>query len=225
MSQALRIPPGDARLKSLIVALIATLVASCASTNTSVERGRWPTLVDVVEKSSFTPEGLAKLDTRMKEAVDKGEVSGLVTLLVQHGQVAQFKSHGVQAYETGAPMSVNSLFRIYSMTKPVTGVALMQLYEKGLWKLDDPVTKFVPELAGLKVIKSRDANADVIEVNRSPTMRELMTHTAGFGYGLSSGNPVDDAFRRENPLGKQNLHSYPSPFTPCPFQNARFNPA
>jgi CubicO group peptidase (beta-lactamase class C family) len=126
---------------------------------------------------------------------------------VRRGQVASFNAHGVQAYETKAPMTVDSLFRIYSMTKPITGVAMMQLYEKGLWKLDDPVTKFVPELANLKVHKGMDASGKpmLVDVTRPATMRELMTHTAGFGYGLSAGNPVDDAFRADPPLAKPNL--------------------
>jgi CubicO group peptidase (beta-lactamase class C family) len=100
-------------------------------------------------------------------------------------------------------MTENTLFRIYSMTKPVTGVAMMQLYEKGLWKLDDPITKFLPELAGLKVMKSKDA--PLADANRPATMRELMTHTAGFGYGLSQVHPVDQMFAKENPLGKSDM--------------------
>lgn len=190
---------------ALVLVLVAALTA-CASTGIST-KSQWPTQANVVESAGFSAAGLAALDARMKEAVDKKEVTGIVTLLARKGQVAQFTSYGVQSFETGTPMKADSLFRIYSMTKPITGVAMMQLYEKGLWQLDDPVTKFVPELANLKVYTGKDANGkeQYVNANRPATMRELMTHTAGLGYGLAAGNPVDDAFREKNPLGTANL--------------------
>lgn len=189
----------------VLTAALLTVSAGTASAQ-SARPGAWPTPADVVgEKAGFSREGLAKLDARMKEAVDKGEVSGIVTLLARKGQVAQFTAHGVQSYETGVPMSEKTLFRIYSMTKPVTGVALMQLYEKGLWKLDDPITKFIPEFANLKVMRSKDSGLE--ELKRPPTMLELMTHTAGFGYGLMQFHPVDQMFAKENPLAKPDMKS------------------
>jgi CubicO group peptidase (beta-lactamase class C family) len=205
MLEALRKRAIDARVKTFLVLSAAALVTACGSNGTAPARtGAWPTTVDVaVAKTGFSADGLAKLDARMKEAVDRGQVSGIVTLLARHGQVAQFTSHGVQAFETGVPMTEKTLFRIYSMTKPVTGVAMMQLYEKGLWNLDDPITKYLPELTGLKVMKSKDA--PLVDANRPATMRELMTHTAGFGYGLSPVHPVDQVFSKENPLGKADM--------------------
>jgi CubicO group peptidase (beta-lactamase class C family) len=208
MIDALQQQRARLRTRSLLAVLAAVLVASCASTSStrSSSTASWPTPADVAPATTgFTPEGLAKLDARMKEAVDKGEVSGLVTLLVRHGKVAQFTSHGVQAYETKVPMTEKTLFRIYSMTKPITGVAMMQLYEKGLWKLDDPITKFVPEFANLKVMKSKDSGVEPLA--KTATMRQLMTHTAGFGYGLSAVHPVDQMFAKENPLGKPDFQS------------------
>ena len=198
------------RFKGLLVVFVASLVTACGSTSTSSSTlkhaASWPTPADVAPANTgFSAEGLAKLDARMKEAVDKGEVSGVVTLLVRHGEVAQFKAHGVQSFESNVPMSEKTLFRIYSMTKPVTGVAMMQLYEKGLWKLDDPITKFVPEFANLQVMKSKDSGLEPL--TRTPTMKELMTHTAGFGYGLSPVHPVDQMFAKANPLGKPDMKS------------------
>jgi CubicO group peptidase (beta-lactamase class C family) len=189
-----------------LIIVLAAVLAACASTGAN--RAQWPTPANIaVDNAGFSASGLAALDAKMKEAVDKQEVSGIVTLLVRHGQIAQFTAHGVQSFDSGAPMKVDSLFRIYSMTKPITGVAMMQLYEKGLWKLDDPVTKFVPELTKLQVYKGKDVDGKpiLVNVNRPATMRELMTHTAGFGYGLAAGNPIDDAFREKNPLGAANM--------------------
>ncbi len=96
---------------------------------------------------------------------------------------------------------------MYSQTKPVVGVAMMILFEQGRWRLDDPVSKFVPEFAGLKVMSGVDAKGQPIltEMKRPPTMLELMTHTAGFGYGLRSGNPVDDAFHDQRVLASHGL--------------------
>jgi CubicO group peptidase (beta-lactamase class C family) len=201
------------KVKQWLVFVLAAFLVACASSSSgpsASSAAKWPAPANVaVEKAGFTSAGLAAFDARMKEAVDKGEISGIVTLVSRHGQLAAFNAHGVQSYESKTPMTVDSLFRIYSMTKPITGVALMQLYEKGLWKVDDPVTKFVPELANLKVYKGKDADGKEIFVPaaRPATMRELMTHTAGLGYGLSATNPVDIAFQAEAPLAKPNMKS------------------
>jgi CubicO group peptidase (beta-lactamase class C family) len=208
MIEALSKRDTNARVKNFLLLFVATLVTACGSNGTTPvgNTGAWPTRADVaVAKTGFSADGLAKLNARMKEAVDQGQVSGIVTLLARHGHIAQFTSHGVQAYETGVPMTDKTLFRIYSMTKPVTGVAMMQLYEKGLWKLDDPITRYLPEFAALKVMKSKDA--PLVDAKRPATMRELMTHTAGFGYGLSLVHPVDQMFSKENPLGKPDMKS------------------
>ncbi len=161
---------GLVKAKQWSVLVAATLLAITANAAGS----KWPTPKDVaVAQAGFSAAGLAALDAKMQEAVDKRQVSGIVTLLARHGHVAAFNMHGVQAFETNAPMTPDSLFRIYSMTKPITGVAMMQLYEKGLWKLDDPITKFVPELANLKVQNGVDGEGKAILVNveHTATMR------------------------------------------------------
>ena len=191
--------------------VLLSIYALSASTlvQADSQSGAWPTKSDVVgTQAGFSAEGLAALDARMKQAVDEKQVAGVVTLLSHKGKVAAFNAHGAQSFEAGsAPMSENSIFRIYSMTKPITGVAMMQLYEKGLWKLDDPVSKFVPELANMKVVTGKDAQGKPVIVNatRPATMREIMSHTAGLGYGLQPGNPVDDAFIAEKPMNQKDL--------------------
>jgi CubicO group peptidase (beta-lactamase class C family) len=172
-------------------------------------------------KLGFSAEGLAALDARMAKSVADQDVAGMVTLLIKDGDVAQFKAYGVQSGDpkTGAPMTQDSLFRIYSMSKPITGVAMMQLYEQGKWNLDDPVTKFVPELASLKVLTMKD-NKPVMkggkpvlaDLKAPPTMRQLMSHTAGLGYGLcctdpkgANYNPSDEAFVKQGVLASKDL--------------------
>jgi CubicO group peptidase (beta-lactamase class C family) len=133
-------------------------------------------------------------------------------MLIRHGQVADFKSFGQQAPDK--PMALDSLFRIYSMSKPITGVAMMQLYEQGKWRLDDPITNYVPEFANLKeltwdkngnVVMGADGKPVLTTPKRPATMRQLMSHTAGFGYGLSDGDPVNKAFRERGVLSSSNL--------------------
>jgi len=102
-------------------------------------------------------------------------------------------------------MAEDTIFRIRSMTKPVTGVAMMQLWEQGKWKPEDPVTKFLPELANLKVATSTDNLDNLAPAKRAPTMNEVMTHTAGFGYGLSANNAVDRAYIADQPMEKKDL--------------------
>jgi CubicO group peptidase (beta-lactamase class C family) len=169
----------------------------------------------------FTAEGLAAMDARFAKAVADQDVAGMVTLLIKDGEVAQFNAYGVQSGDpkTGTPMTKESMFRIYSMTKPITGVALMQLYEQGKFTLEDPVTKFVPELASLKVLTMKD-NKPVMQGGKPvladpkspPTMRQLMSHTAGFGYGLCCGdpkganyNPADEQFQQQAVLASKDL--------------------
>jgi len=96
------------------------------------------------------------------------------------------------------------------MTKPITGVAMMQLYEKGLWKPEDPVTKYVPEFANLKVYKGDDPDTKqpiLVNASRPATMREVFTHTAGYGYGLSANNYVDRLYQEDSPMGAKDMNA------------------
>jgi CubicO group peptidase (beta-lactamase class C family) len=193
-----------------LVAGMAAALAACATSGEgapAADKGAWPTKADVAPtQTAFTPEGLAALDARVKEAVDKGEVAGVSHILIKDGQVALFNMYGAQAYG-GPPITENTLFRIRSMTKPVTGVAMMQLYEKGLWKPEDPITKFLPEMANLKVAvgENPDGTIKTEPAKRAPTMHELMTHTAGFGYGLSAASAVDREFIKNHPMAQKDL--------------------
>lgn len=147
------------------------------------------------ESAGFSAEGLKKLDAHMQGLVDQGHLPGVTTMLVRHGKVVNFEVHGKKGFD-GPPMTKDTIFRIYSQTKPVTGVAMMILFEEGKWTLDDPVSKFIPEFANLRVFKSvnADGSFDTVPAERPPTMRELMSHSAGFAYGLVPDNPLDKAY-------------------------------
>ena len=155
----------------------------------------------------FDAQRLERLDAAMAKVVKDGRVAGMSTLLVRHGKMVQFKTYGQASLADARPMTKDTIVRIYSMTKPITGVAMMMLFEEGKWNLDDPVSKHIPELANLTVLSGVDDKGQIttVPVKRSPTMRELMSHTAGFGYGLEYTNPVDKQFRDKMVLASPSL--------------------
>ncbi|MEM9571349.1 MAG: serine hydrolase domain-containing protein [Pseudomonadota bacterium] len=135
---------------------------------------------------AFTEDGLAALEAKMRAFVADGDAAGVTGMLVKDGKVVQYVEEGIMQAETGEPIKSDTIHRIYSMTKPITGVAMMMLYEEGAFELDDPITKFVPEFEGLKILgqPDEDENPTYIDANRVATMRDLMAHRAGFGYGF-----------------------------------------
>ena len=141
------------------------------------------------------PAALRKLDDQLHALVDQGKLAGVVTLVARKGRVAHFDAYGRRDVESGAPLARDTIFRIASMTKPVTGVAMLMLYEEGKWRLDDPVAKHIPEFANLKV-KAPDGSH--VPQTRPMTMAELMSHTAGFD--VSAGYEAHDIAPRDKPL-------------------------
>jgi CubicO group peptidase (beta-lactamase class C family) len=158
----------------------------------------------------FSAEGLAALESRMAEYVETGRLKGISTLLVKDGAIIHYADHGIARDEGALPVAEDTIFRIYSMSKPVTGAALMTLYDDGHFSLDDPVSKFVPEFANLRVYKGLDeAGAMILEDARHiPTMREILSHTGGFAYGLFGDDPVNQAYRDQRVLGSPDLDTY-----------------
>lgn len=144
------------------------------------------------ESVGFSTARLERLHTFLQQAVDKKQVAGVVTVLARHGKVVDYRAYGVRDLDTKVPMTTDTIFRDYSMTKPVTGVAMMILYEEGKWQPSDPISKFIPELANLRVFAGFNGPGQMILAlpDHPPTMRELMTHTAGFTYG-DGDTPVD----------------------------------
>ena len=144
------------------------------------------------ESVGFSSERLERLHALIQDEVNQKELAGGVTILARHGKVLDYHVYGQRDMATGAAMTKDTIFRDYSMTKPVTGVAMMILYEEGKWLPSDPISKFIPEFAHLKVFNGVDANGKMIlaDPDHAPTMRELMTHTAGFTYG--NGNTLAD---------------------------------
>ena len=154
------------------------------------------------ERVGFSSDSLKELDAAMQGIVDKKQLAGVVTLVARHGQVVQHKAYGVQDIDGQKPMALDAIMRIYSMTKPIAGAAMMMLYEEGKWRLDDPITRYIPELAKLQVFlgENPDGTMKLEDARRPMTMRELMTHSGGLGYILNPNAPVDKLFIKENVL-------------------------
>ena len=137
--------------------------------------------------AGMSAEGLDKLGAAMRSHVDGGSLAGVVTLVARHGKIAHFEAYGKQDIAADVPMTKDTIFRIYSMTKPIAGVALMTFYDEGRFSLDDPVAKFIPEFADLKVAKAPgpDGMPEVEDPVHPMTIRELVSHTAGLTTGSS----------------------------------------
>jgi CubicO group peptidase (beta-lactamase class C family) len=168
--------------------LLATLLLWLASAATAADLPRSP-----AERVGMSPERLGRITSLAQRYVDEGKLAGIVTVVARHGKVVHYEALGKLNLESGAPMTRDSLFRIYSMSKPITAVAAMMLYEEGKFQLTDPVSKFLPELKNVKVLK------DGVEVAASSqmTMQQLLSHTAGFSYGFSDADVVDKRYRDE----------------------------
>ncbi len=146
------------------------------------------------EDLGFCPQRLARLDRAMAGVVAEGTFAGMVTALGRRGRMIGIRGHGTLALDSTVPMAGDTIFRVASMTKPVTGVAMMLLHEEGLWRPEDPIRQHIPEFADLMVYAGEDADGTIaLEAPcHAPTMGELMTHTAGFSYGFDSArNAVD----------------------------------
>jgi len=185
--------------KFIAAALAATLLGGGSTATLAAPLGAassTPAIAPAAPESvGFSAEGLKKLDAHMQNLVDTGHLPGVTTMLVRHGKVVHYEVHGKKGFD-GPPMTKDTVFRIYSQSKPVTGVAMMILFEEGKWKLDDPVSKYIPEFASLRVFKgiNPDGSFDTVPADRPPTMRELMSHSGGFAYGLVPDNPIDKAY-------------------------------
>ena len=138
------------RLSRFVAAalLTAVLAPSTVSTQRRVAVATAPSLpVASPESVGFVAGGLDKMDAGMQDLVDKKHLAGIVTLVARHGKVVQHKAYGMQDAEWQTPMRTDTIARIYSMTKPVTGVAMMMLHEEGKWQPSDPIAKHIPEFA------------------------------------------------------------------------------
>ncbi len=195
-------------MKNIRIALAALLVALPSlpsSAQTPAHHSSDMTLVKP-ESVGFSTERLERLHQLIQQEIDRKQLAGAVTILARHGRIVDYRTYGQRDIATGAAMTKDVIFRDYSMTKPVTGVAMMILYEEGKWLPSDPISKYIPEFAHLKVFKGVDADGKMILVDpdHAPTMQELMSHSAGFSYGRGH-TVVDTMFQEKKVMQSANL--------------------
>jgi len=147
----------------------------------------------------------AAMDKALAKMVTDGRVVGASALVWQNGRQVYFGATGFADREKAKPLTRDAILQIFSMTKPVTGVALMQLWEKGLFGLDDPLDRYFPEFAQMQVYAGKDASGAprYVPASRKITIRDIMRHTAGFAYG-GGDTPAHDAFVKADPLNWNN---------------------
>jgi CubicO group peptidase (beta-lactamase class C family) len=142
------------------------------------------------EDIGLSTAGLARLGSVMRAEIERGRVPGAVALVARRGRLACFESFGRRDPAQADPMAKDSIFRIYSMTKPIVSVATMMLWEEGRFLLSDPIGKFLPELGHRKVALVRGTETELVDAERPITIQDLLRHTSGLTYEFRGSGPV-----------------------------------
>lgn len=143
------------------------------------------------QNNGFAPDRIAAIPVRMKQFVQEREVAGTVVLIQRRGKTVLLDAQGLASIEEGKPMETDAIFQVMSMTKPITAIALMTCVERGLVNLDDPAERYLPNLSKIRV---KQPDGTLTTPKNRPTVRQLITHTAGFGSNDPGG--LDDDAKR-----------------------------
>ena len=148
------------------------------------------------ESVGLSTAGLERIDEFLQSLIDAGDLGGVATLTARHGKVVHRSHLGKKNVETGEAVADDTMFRIFSMTKPVTGTAMSILRGEGRWHPDDTIAKHLPEFEGVRVFAglAEDGTPKTVTADHAPTMREVMTHTAGLSYGFNPDDPLDKLY-------------------------------
>ncbi|MFC4309766.1 serine hydrolase domain-containing protein [Steroidobacter flavus] len=175
----------------------------------------------------ISAERLQRVDAFIDAAIDKGQYLGAVTLIARHGKIVSWKAHGKRQIDAPDALDPNAIFRIYSMTKPIASVAALMLMEQGKFQLDDPVSKYLPEFAEVRVFTGGTADAPELRESKRPlTVRHLLIHAAGFTSGETTPPAVLDLIERAELNRAPDLQSYARALSKVPLAadpGARFS--
>ena len=147
------------------------------------------------EDVGLSSERLERVDRWMERLVEERKLAGVLTMVARRGHTVWLRTRGMADLARGRPMAPDSIFRIYSMTKPLTSVAIMMLYEEGRFQLDDPITRFLPCFQNMRVHSGGGGSESSVPAERDITFRDLLTHTSGLTYGFMESTPVDAMYR------------------------------
>jgi len=167
---------------------------------------------------------LATIRTLMNKHVAEKKIPGAFGLIARRGKIAYQEAFGMADMEAGKPMQMDTIHRIYSMSKPITSVAVMMLYEEGKFQLNDPVGKYLPEFAKMQVgVEEKDSQTGKPVLKTAPakrpiTVRDLLRHTAGLTYGVFGDTLVDQEYRKAKILGELNLADFVADLSKIPLQ-------
>ncbi len=163
-----------------------------------------PLTMSKPEDVGLSSERLQRINQMIQRRIDAGELAGAVTLVARRGKIAHFEAQGVSDLESRKPMTKDSLFRIASMSKPVTGVAIMMMVEEGKVRLTDPVSRYIPEFRGIKVAVAQPGSTAgapkfyTVPADREITVRDLLIHTSGLGSGPMANSELANFARKPN---------------------------
>ncbi|MEP7338055.1 MAG: serine hydrolase domain-containing protein [Acidobacteriota bacterium] len=167
---------------------------------------------------------LAYIRTVMNQHVAEKKIPGAFGLIARRGKIAYQEAFGMADMEAGKPMRMDTIHRIYSMSKPITSVAVMMLYEEGKFQLNDPVAKYLPEFAKMQIgVEEKDPQTGKpvlkpVPAKRPITVRDLLRHTAGLTYGVFGDTLVDQEYRKSKILGQMNLADFVTDLSKIPLQ-------
>ncbi len=166
------------------------------------------------ESVGLSSIALKNIHSTTQSYVDSGQLQGVVTMVSRHGKVVYKNAVGKLDIETGAVMTEDSLFRIYSMTKPIVTAAAMQLYEQGKFQLTDPLAKYLPEFKQTKVLD----NGQLVDQIKPITIQQLMTHTGGIVYDFMGNSPVVERYKKANLRAAPNVQEFSKKLAALPLQ-------
>lgn len=158
------------------------------------------------EDVGMSSERLKRIHALMERAQKEGRITGGVTLVARRGKIAHFEAHGIKSLESKEPMTKDTLFRMASCSKPVTAVAILMLMEEGKLRLNDPVSRFIPEFKETKVAVQKDGKVELVDASRAVTILDLLTHTSGLGSGGIGTRQIPNNDRQPN--GNDTLNDY-----------------
>ena len=168
------------------------------------------------ERVGMSAERLDRITQMTQQYVDEGRVAGVVTMVARNGKLVHFEAVGNKGTDDPRPLEKDDLFRIYSMTKPITATAAMQLYEQGKFHMNDPVHKFIPEFKDLTVLNER---GEQVPVRNHMTMQQLLSHTTGLSYGFDPQNdPVDELYVEANLWEQEDLDAFTKTVSKLPLK-------
>jgi CubicO group peptidase (beta-lactamase class C family) len=161
------------------------------------------------EAVGFSKARLSRIQPVMQSYIDDNKYPALITLLARHGHVVYLECYGLMNVEARQPVRPDVLCNLASMSKPITCVAALMLFEQGFFQLNDPIAKFLPAAKDLKVcVHATDADLQLVDLARAPTMRDLFTHTAGFAYWTPDGHLLSERFAALDSLHPTTLQQY-----------------